>query len=298
MWIGCFGQPIGSLRKWKDRGVNCLIASETQGGTVKQSDWRAEARRLGLCYYDHPSGDWDADAKDPYLLGFVGDGLTGDEADRRIVLPAINQLKTEKDVVKRQALQKQIDDCVAAHAALSSKCRAIGKPLFCNFSGPDVTGGYGYYKGDGQKPILPYADEIGADWYVKNKDLTRYPNALVGQQLDLLAKWNKEVVQKDKPLWLFVECSNQRLSKTGGAPSPQDMEDQLSEAKKRGAKGVIWFPQQIGGGFSYDNVVSPQLEKLIEISKREGTPWSPPAPKRTIVKVTIHYSDGTTTELT
>lgn len=293
MYCGIYRQPVGSLTKWVGRGINLFMGSETEGGKVSQSDWRKAARALGVSYYDVPSADIDADAKDPFLLGWMAD----DEADRRLILPAINALKKETDPAKRASWQKQIDDCVGAWMVQAQKLRGKGKPILANFSGPDVTGGYPWYKGDAQKLLLPYCDEISADWYCRTKDLTRYLNTLVGQQIDLLKQWNHDIGQPEKPLWVCLECSDQKLSATGGPPSPQDMEDQLGEALKRGCKGVVYFPQKIGGGFAYDNLADPQLSKLVEIAKRLNPPVVPPVVAKTIAKVVVTYSDGTSTTL-
>src|SRR4051794_31094717 len=153
MFVGVWSQPRGSFSKWRERGINVLVASEpelnAQGvPTVSQADWRAAARALNLPYYDRPSGDVEADGRDPYLVGFLMD----DEPDRRIILPAVNALKTETDPAKRAALQKTIDDYVAAYRAISERCRATGKPGLGDFSGPDITRGVPRGAGGGGEP--------------------------------------------------------------------------------------------------------------------------------------------------
>jgi hypothetical protein len=293
MFVGVWSQPRGSFSKWRDRGVNVLVGWEpernSQGApTVPQADWRAAARALDLPYYDRPTEDVEADGRDPYLVGFLMD----DEPDRRILLPAINALKTETDPAKRAALQKTIDDYVASYRAIAQRCRATGKPVFGNFSGPDVTGGFPWYAGQGQKPLLPFVTEMGADWYVVNSDPARYPVTLIGQQLDLLVKWNREVGEMAKPLWCFIECGYMHKG-SGRAPTPAEVDAEVEQAVTRNVKGIVWFPQSFGP-FRYDALDAAQAQKVAEVSKRLATPWVPPAPEpRRIERVVVEFGDGT-----
>jgi hypothetical protein len=299
MFIGVWSQPRGSLAKWRDRGINVLFGWEPERNSqgvpsVSQADWRAAARALGLAYYDRPSDDVQADGRDPYLVGFIMD----DEPDRRVLLPAINALKTEKDPARRAALQKTIDDYVASYKAIADRCRATGKPVFGNFSGPDVTGGFPWYAGQGQKPILPLVTEIGADWYPVNSDPNRYPATLVGQQLDLLVKWNREVGEMTKPLWCFVECGYMRKG-SGRAPTAAEVDAEVDQALARNVKGIIWFPQGFSP-FTYDSLDATQAQKVAEVSKRLATPWTPPPidpTPRAISRVVVQFSDGTSTTI-
>jgi hypothetical protein len=301
MFVGVWSQPRGSLAKWRDRGINVLFGWEPELNSrgvpsVPQPDWRAAARALGLAYYDRPSADVEADGRDPYLLGFIMD----DEPDRRILLPAINALKTETDPAKRAALQKTIDDYVAAYKAIADRCRATGKAVFGNFSGPDITGGFPWYAGQGQKPLLPFVTELGADWYPVNSDPSRYPVTLVGQQLDLLVRWNREVGQMAKPLWGFIECGFMHKG-NGRGPTPAEVDAEVDQALARNVKGIVWFPQGFSP-FRYDALDAVQAQKVTEVSKRLATPWTPdpapPPPPPTIQRVVVEFSDGSTRVVT
>ena len=297
MFVGVWSQPRGSFSKWRDRGINVLVASEPElnaqgAATVSQADWRAAARALNLPYYDRPSDDIEADGRDPYLVGFLMD----DEPDRRIILPAVNALKTEKDAAKRAALQKTIDDYVSAYRAISERCRATGKAVLGNFSGPDITGGFPWYAGQGQKPLLPFVTEMGADWYPINSDPARYPATLIGQQLDLLVKWNREVGEMAKPLWCFLECGYMHKG-SGRAPTPAEVDAEVDQAVARNVKGIIWFPQAFAG-FKYDSLDAAQAQKVTEVSKQLATAWAPPPAlptPRAIARVVVQFDDGTST---
>jgi hypothetical protein len=273
-YVGVFSQPRSSLAKWKARGVNVLIGSEPEAradgtASVSQAEWRAAARAVpggGLPYYDRPSANPEEDAKDPYLLGFLMD----DEVDRRIVLPAIDALKTEKDPARRAALQKTIDDCVAGYKAIADRCRATGKPVLGNFSGPQVTGGYPWYAGQGQLPFLPLITEEASDWYVVNAKAPPYPVTLVGQQLDLLAQWRKSAKLPAVPQWCFLECFLECgfMNKGGGrAPTDDELDAEVAQATARGVKGIVWFPQRFNP-FAYDGLTAAEAERLTRVNAR------------------------------
>lgn len=59
--------------------------------------------------------------------------------------------------------------------------------------------------------------------------------------------------------WATLECSNQCLgwvpldATAAGAPTGQQMTAEAYLALIGGAKGIIWFPEKIGGGFAFDN---------------------------------------------
>jgi hypothetical protein len=280
-YAAVWGQPKSSFAKWKARGINCLIAAEPENNsagqpTVPQPVWRAAARAAGLVYIDRPipdaMGGPEADANDANLDGFLMD----DEPDRRIMLPAINAAKKVADPAQKAAIMKPANDYLAAYLALAARCRATGKPVLGNFSGPDITGAFGAYQGDGQKPFLPGLTELGGDWYPKNKDATRYANTLIGDMLDLLVKWNQAIGQPNKSLWVFLECSNQRINLANGrAPTEAEMDEQLAIVLARNVKGICWFPQSFGP-FSYDGMTTATAIKVAGINNKILSPTPDP----------------------
>jgi hypothetical protein len=74
---------------------------------------------------------------------------------------------------------------------------------------------------------------------------------IVGRRADLLHDWSA-----GKPQMVYIECSDQHLP--GGTnrrgPTPGEMRAQIWDAVIHGVQGVLYFPQRIGGGFSYDNM--------------------------------------------
>jgi hypothetical protein len=269
-YAGVYFQPINSLSKWRDRGINVLFGCETQSGSISKDAYKKEAKRLGLKYYDVATmaEPIEAYAQDPDLLGFMLD----DEPDRRIVNPAYDVWKKAASDPKRKAEADKIwggiVSYIAGYKTLSDRIRKAGKPAFQNFAGSTVGAAYPWYKGECHKWLMPFIDELSMDFYPKTNNPDRYPNTHVGLISDLLIKWNAELGLQSKPVWTFLECSDQKLNATSRAPTTTDMEEQFQQAVARDMKGVIWFPQQIGQGFKYDAVQEPQLSKLIDISRR------------------------------
>jgi hypothetical protein len=268
--IGVYSQPLGSFAKWKGRGVNCLLQSESEGGHVTQAQWRAAAAAAGLPYYDRPGVSPEDDARDPFLLGFMME----DEPDRRVILPAVNAIKvatTNGDQAEVARQQKIIDDYVASYTTLANRCRATGKPVFGNLSGPEVTGGYPWYAGQGQKPLMPALTEISFDWYPKNADDQRYGNDLLDRAFTLLKKWAGELNLTAVAWWAILECSFQNKG-NGKGPTLADIDEQVDICVRNGVKGICWFPQRIGGGFLYDNTTPEQAQKITDVAARLNPP--------------------------
>jgi hypothetical protein len=70
-YVGMYSIPARLLGEVVKRGCNCVFHSETDDGRVNQADWRSACRETGLGYFDFPSADLDADADDPFLLGWI-----------------------------------------------------------------------------------------------------------------------------------------------------------------------------------------------------------------------------------
>jgi hypothetical protein len=70
-YVGMYSIPVRLMPQAKARGCNTLMHSETDDGKVSQADWRAAARANGFYYLDFPSADLDADAADPFLIGWL-----------------------------------------------------------------------------------------------------------------------------------------------------------------------------------------------------------------------------------
>ena len=258
--IAVFSQPLSSFAKWKSRGINTLVSHEPEGGRVKKSDWEAAATAAGLFFMDYPADD-DAqlkiEAAQPYRLAFMQD----DEPD---LTRTPNTDRTNADGWTKPEL------CAARYARC--KAAAPNLPVLVNFAGTAVTPDA--YPGNKHLPYIAAADWLAHDWYVKNKNWQRYPVDLIGKAMDRLALWSD-----NKPQFAFIECSDQKISPLGRAPTPDEMEQEVNLAVAKGAKGIIYFPQRPPPGFQYDAMSPDLVDRLISINTRlANNPLPTPTP--------------------
>jgi len=258
--IAVFSQPVSSFPKWKARGINTLVSHEPEGGKMKKEDWEAAAAAAGFWFMDYPSDD-DAmlakEAKQPMRLAFMQD----DEPD---MTRAPNTDRTNPDGwTKGEILAARYARCKAA---------APNIPMFVNFAGTAVTPEA--YPGNKHLPYIAAADWLAHDWYVKNKNWERYPISLIGVAMDRLAAWSK-----GKPQYVFIECSDQKISPLGRCPTPDEVEEEVNLAVAKGAKGIIYFPQKPPPGFQYDAMPPEILDRVLKINARlAGTAAPAPLP--------------------
>jgi hypothetical protein len=222
--VGVYMQPPDTFDVWRTRGVNTLVGYESRGGSISNKDWSDAAAAKGFFYFRKPNApDLAADAKDPNLLAWMHD----DEPDVR------------KPPTDPSALQE--------HYAQWKKA-GPNVPVFVNFSGGNVLGGK-----TPKETYLEYmkaADWFGNDFYA----VTGYnrPDWLwkVGAAVDRLREWSG-----GRPQFAFIETSEQRLPwtpKTTRGVTTDEFRAEVWHAVIHGARGVVYFPQQIGEGFKYD----------------------------------------------
>jgi hypothetical protein len=258
--IAVFSQPLSSFPKWKARGINALVSHEPEGGRIKKSDWEAAATAAGLFFMDYPSDD-DAqlrvEATQSYRLAFMQD----DEPD---LTRTPNTDRTNADGWTKPELL----------AARYARCKAAAPnlPVLCNFAGTAVTPDA--YPGNKHLPYIAAADWLAHDWYVKNKNAQRYPIDLIGKAMDRLALWSD-----NKPQFVFIECSDQKISPLGRPPTPDEMEQEVNLAVAKGAKGIIYFPQRPPPGFQYDAMSPDLVDRMTSINTRlSSNPLPTPTP--------------------
>jgi hypothetical protein len=148
------------------------------------------------------------------------------------------------------------------------KKAARNVPVFVNFSGGNLLGGK-----TPKETYLEYmkaADWFGSDFYA----VTGYnrPDWLwkVGAAVDRLREWSG-----GRPQFAFIETSAQRLSwtpKTTRGVTTDEFRAEVWHAVIHGARGVVYFPQQIGEGFKYDATpprvaleMAKQNKRLVEL---------------------------------
>jgi hypothetical protein len=280
--IAVFSQPIGSFDKWISRGINALVSHEPDGGRVPKSAWEAAATAKNLYFMDYPSED-DAslqnEANQTHRLAFMQD----DEPDltRDVNNDPQNKFIKEgpfKGWTRPEVLVARYQRCKAA---------APNLPVFCNFAGPQMTV-EAYTHGAGHKPYIAVADWLSHDWYVKNKNHQRYPISLIGKAMDRLVQWSAIPENPaGKPQFVFIECSEQKVSPLGRAPTPDEVEEEVNLAVSKGARGIVYFPQRLGGGFQYDAMPPEIVERVTAVNRRlnerfnGGHPQPPPQPQPT-----------------
>jgi hypothetical protein len=144
-----------------------------------------------------------------------------------------------------------------------ARCKAAASnlPVFVNFAGTAVTPEY--YKGEKHLPYIAAADWLAHDWYVKNRNVDRYPVSLIGKAMDRLAAWSN-----NKPQFVFIECSDQKLSPQGRCPTPDEVEEEINLAVAKGARGIIYFPQRPPPGFQFDAMPPEIVDRITQVNAR------------------------------
>lgn len=236
---------IDNFRRWKDRGVNLLVdVPSGDSWTVDRlKQWRDNANAAGL-YQARPPID-DSDLTNPLMLA----ASIPDEVDRT----------GDQGPVKSPADAK----------TLLQSYLAKGYKTSANFDGSRITG----LQGSGDSPRWTAAD------YADVLSLTTYPSCDVypvsgwGNSVPLdypaMAYDQLCVLSKEKPGFIYLETGDQHAPWLGTAsrgPTPDEFEIQMEYAlnRKRSGmlKGLVYFPLQPFGGFSWDTT-KPEIERLM-----------------------------------
>ena len=110
--------------------------------------------------------------------------------------------------------------------------------------------------------------------------------------MDRLAAWSQS-----KPQFVFIECSDQKISTLGRMPTPDEVEEEVNIATSKGAKGIIYFPQRPPPGFQYDAMPDEIVARVTQINTRLADPPTPQPPaqnKPTIEDLTFPTIGGHT----
>ena len=230
--IGVWSQPAGSFVVWKVRGINTVVCYESESNKTSMGDWSSAAVEADLFMIRKPSADIQSDLKEPRLLAWM-------QAD-------------EPDVKKPPVDPDQLADLYAACKRADPK-----RPVFLNLSGGNVL--FNKVPQETYVAYLKNADWVGNDFYPVTG--WNHPDWLpkVGQVVDKLRG-----MSGGKAQFAFIETSNQRLPwmppDTRGVTADQ-FRAEIWDA-------VIYFPQQIGYGFKYDNTTG---EVAAEMSAQNQT---------------------------
>jgi hypothetical protein len=156
------------------------------------------------------------------------------------------------------------------------KAVAPNVPVLINLSGGDVRGGwqkggaakekYGAYTQTADwisQDLYPITGWARPDWIDLSVPIALPPTKeperyTVGWTVDAL-----RTISNGKPQIAIIECSNQNLGWVAAdkrrSVTADEFRGQVWHAIIHGAVGIGYFPQQIGGGFKFDNM-SPEVE--------------------------------------
>ena len=219
--IGAWLQPAGNMQNWESRGVNTMVGYNSSVGNT-QAVWDQTAASLGLYTIRPPSANPANDVGDSSLVAWA----MQDEPDASGVSPS--------SLLAQYNSLKSVDP---------------NMPIYTNYSG-------GYVLGlQGSNSAATYAAYTAAtDW--SSNDI--YPVTGWGQPNNL--GWVGKAVStlssdsSGKPQYCFIETSNQNLPWVGNerGPTPCEVNGETWDAIIHGARGIVYFPQRIDGGFQYD----------------------------------------------
>jgi hypothetical protein len=128
------------------------------------------------------------------------------------------------------------------------------KSLIVNFNGTTWTNKYTTAANDLHLPYMPTANVYGVDYHVANNAKPLYLLAHAQRRVNRIGAGNCTKV--------YFECSDQKLGTGGRCPTAGEMLVEMWGALAYGARMLVAFPQQIGGGFSYW-AIPPLLEESI-----------------------------------
>lgn len=229
--VGVDAQPQYSWDKWKMRGIDTLCRAELQDKTVEWID--SEAKKAGLRLIRQPLAKPADDIGNAALLAWSH----GDEPDLHTDTMGPSVLKTTYD---------------------AWKATDPSRLVFLNVSGWNLMNMPSSSKCD-EACYAKYAeaaDWIGNDYYPVNID---QGVEWVGKAVEKL-----RTLSKGKPQLAYIEASDQELPWASGAkgPTPEQLRAEIWDAIVHGARGICYFPQRIGGAFSYDNTVPAVVDEM------------------------------------
>jgi hypothetical protein len=243
-FIGVWMQPAKDLKKWKDRGVNVAVTDKPKPDKTTREAYFAAASAAGMKVVIYPDPVFPSnDLKQTSFLAW----MQGDEPENW------------------GPLQKNADGTFDLPGTTQTYCSVYNTlkqlspstPVYGNFNGMQLTSTRD--KRDAKKGIIRQdyrdffcgSDWISGDWYVRSNG--RGPEKIAelqGKMIDYLL----ELSGGQKPAFAYIESCNIRITsaKNGAAPTPSEMKAQAWVSVIHGAKGIVYFPLKIGGGFQWD----------------------------------------------
>jgi hypothetical protein len=243
-FIGVWMQPAKELKKWKDRGINVVVTDKPKPDNSSRASYFAAAESAGVkvVIYPDPAGAANDLKNKSFLAWMQGDepenwGHLQKSADGTFDLPGTTQ----------------------TYCSIYNTLKQVSPttPVYGNFNGMQLTSTRD--KRDARKGIIrdDYkqffcgSDWISGDWYVRSNG--RGPERIAdlqGKMIDMLL----ELSGGTKPAFAYIESCDIRITsaKNGAAPTANEMKAQAWIPVIHGAKGIVYFPLKIGGGFVWD----------------------------------------------
>ena len=229
--IAVWLQPTYLMSHWKSVGVNTLYGYESEGGSVSLAQWNSAATANGLYTIRTPASSATADKADKYLHAYM--------------------LPDEPDLHNVNAKNLQ-----AQYAALKKFNPSV--PVIENYSGGYVLHWQGNVTSKTYAAYLAASDWDSSDIYpVTGWGLPDRLSA-PGDAVTMLSK-----ATGGKAQMAFIETSNQNLwwVTNDKGVTPGQLSAEIWTAINHGAKGITYFPQQIGG-FNYDATPADVLAEM------------------------------------
>jgi hypothetical protein len=237
-------QPAADMGKWKARGINTMLGQETQGNSVSFSAWRAELEAQNMVAIREPVGNIIEDAKDPRLLAWM---VHSDEPDLRVkdgLLPGSQPADLQAKYAQLKTVAPKLPVLVNLAGGLITKADTVVRPTIADYLG-----------------FTKAADWISMDLYPITGWGQWIPISTIGVILDKLTGWSG-----GKPVFSVIEASNQNLlwvqADRRRAATPGEFRAMVWHSIIHGARGVFYFPQQIGGFFIYDNMPADLIAEM------------------------------------
>jgi hypothetical protein len=228
--IGVFLQPTWTFDTWQSRGVNTVVDFDPNVQSLES--WNAAAVSRGLYMIRAPRTDLSQDVNEHYLLAWSHH----DEPDLNGASPS---------------------SLAAAYAAM--KAADPNRPVYVNFSGGNVLNQNDAYPDSLYKTFSQSADWVAQDIYPVTgwgrPDWINYAQAPGDFRWNAgLANDKLRAITGGKKQFAYIETSNQQLSwvPNDAGPTAAQVRGETWDAIIHGAKGIVYFPQQIGNGFSFD----------------------------------------------
>jgi hypothetical protein len=256
--IGVWDQPTGNFDTWKQRGINTLVQYDSYGNTQSIAYWSQIALDKGLHMIRQADTDPAADAaKWSNLLAW----MQPDEPELR------SDFST--------------GDAAATYSQL--KAADPKMPVFVNFDASDIVGWQKDVSAATYQRFMSAADWISGGMYPISGWNRLDDLDVMGRAVDRM-----EAMDQGAPTFAVIESSNQEgpwLPANSPSPTPTQVRAQVWDSVIHGARGIIYFPQQLSeiNGFNYDAIppgVAAEITKidaqLTSIGAALESPLDPP----------------------